>query len=300
VPRVRATESCGSRPVAAIGARSRRSADELQGLRERIFHVCRENKPLTVRGLYYQLVTLGCVEKTEQAYKGVVRIAGEMRLDEELDWDWLEDGTRWMRKRPRYSSLGDMLERTAELYRRELWDESSDYVEVWLEKDALAGVLFDVTDAWGVPLMVARGYASLSFLHGAAEAIDEARRPAHLYLLTDHDPSGVDIGRQIERRVREFAPRAEVTFERLAVTEEQIARWKLPTRPTKLTDSRAAAFGAESVELDAIPPKELRELVRTAIERHVDPERLARLRVVEEAERETLKGFAALARKDVA
>ena len=110
-------------------------------------------------------------------------------------------------------------------------------------------------NAYDVPLMVARGYASLSFLHSAAEAINELYVPAYIYHLGDFDPSGVNAGEKIEETLRELAPDAEIIFERIAVTPEQIEEWSLPTRPTKASDSRAKTFGsAISVELDAIAP----------------------------------------------
>jgi hypothetical protein len=122
---------------------------------------------------------------------------------------------------------------TARFYRKALWADADDYVEVWLEKDALSAVVFDVTAEFDVPLMVARGYASLSFLHEAAEAISNEERPAYIYHLGDFDPSGVNAAEKIEESLREFAPEAEIHFERLAVLPWQIEVWNLPTRPTK-------------------------------------------------------------------
>src|SRR5262249_35124305 len=107
---------------------------------------------------------------------------------------------------------------------------------------------------YDVPLMVARGYASLSFLHSAAEYINELDVPAYIYHLGDFDPSGVNAGEKIEQTLRELAPDAEIVFERLAVTQEQIEAWELPTRPTKKSDSRSKNFGDISVELDAVDP----------------------------------------------
>ena len=120
--------------------------------------------------------------------------------------------------------------------------------------------------------MVARGYASLSFLHTAAEAINALDVPAYIYHLGDFDPSGVNAGEKIEETLRELAPDAEINFERIAVTPEQIAEWNLPTRPTKKSDTRAKGFGDISVELDAIDPNDLRNLVQMAIEEHLPPE----------------------------
>ena len=137
------------------------------------------------------------------------------------------------------------------------------------------------------------GYPSLTFLHQAAEVLAAQAKPAVIYYLGDHDPSGLDIPRVIERELRAMAPLVPLSFTRLAVTVAQIETYGLPTRPTKATDSRAKGFAGESVEVDAIPAPELRRLVSTAIESHVDRDALARLLLVEEAERDTLASLAA-------
>jgi hypothetical protein len=162
-------------------------------------------------------------------------------------------------------------------------------VEIWLEKDALSGVVYEVTSEWDVPLMVTRGYPSVTYLHEAAEAISAQRKPAYIYYLGDHDPSGVDIPRKVEAGLREFAPRAEIHFQRVAVLPEQIVELQLPTRPTKTTDSRSKHFEGESVEVDAIPPAKLRALVRECNELHVDQHALRVMRVAEKPERTLLQ-----------
>ena len=157
------------------------------------------------------------------------------------------------------------------------------------EKDALAGVLYDVTEEYDVPLMVSRGYSSITYLHEAGEAIRAVGKPAFIYYFGDHDPSGVDIPRKIEAGLRAAAGDAvPITFSRAAVTPEQIARWNPPTRPTKASDSRAKGFAGDSVELDAIPAPTLREIVRGCIERHLDAAQLEVLRAAEQSERELL------------
>jgi hypothetical protein len=140
--------------------------------------------------------------------------------------------------------------------------------------------------------MVARGYASLSFLHSAAEYIQALDVPAYIYHLGDFDPSGQDAARKIEEDLREMAPGAEIHFDRLAVTEEQIAAWDLPTRPTKKTDTRSKNFGEISVELDAIEPNLLRQIVEDAINRHLPRHELQVLQQAEASEREMLRMFA--------
>jgi hypothetical protein len=180
---------------------------------------------------------------------------------------------------------------TAKFYRKALWAEIGAYVEIWLEKDALAGVVFPITALFDVPLMVARGYASLSFLHSAAEYISGLDCPVYIYHLGDFDPSGVNAGEKIEQTLRELAPDANIYFERIAVTPYQIDAWSLPTRPTKASDSRAKGFAAESVELDAINPDALRELVQGVIEQHLPGDQYEVLKAAEESERQQIAGL---------
>src|SRR5262245_8504010 len=188
-----------------------------------------------------------------------------------------------------FNSVEDALRETAAFYRKSLWTDADAYVEIWLEKDALSGVIYPVTSMYDVPLMVARGYASLSFLYSAAEYINTLTVPAYIYHLGDFDPSGVNAGEKIEQTLRELAPDADIAFERIAVTEQQIADWDLPTRPTKASDSRAKAFGSNlSVELDAIDPNQLRALVQDTIELHLPAEQFEVLKAAEESEREII------------
>jgi hypothetical protein len=162
-------------------------------------------------------------------------------------------------------------------------------VEIWLEKDALSGVLYEVTYRWDVPLMVTRGYPSLSFLHGAAEVISAQRKPTKIYYFGDWDPSGVDIPRFVQASLEELTDHADITFIREAVDPWQIALWQLPTRPTKTSDSRSKNFEGESVEVDAIPPDQLRLIANHCIESHVDEAQLHVTRVAEASERELLR-----------
>jgi hypothetical protein len=265
-------------------------------LRDVLLRVVSMNEPMTVRQVFYQLVGLGVIDKTERDYNNVVvRQLTKLRLEGALPWSWITDGTRWMHKSVRYGSVEEALEATSRHYRRDYWRELDDYVEVWLEKDALAGVLYRVTDEWGVPLMVTRGFASLSYVHSAAETIERIGKPTHIYYFGDYDPSGVEIDRNLERRLREFAPWSEIHFERVAVRREQIDEYVLPTRPTKRGTSHGRGLHeGESVEVDAIPPATLLGLVRGAIEQHVDPARVAVLEAAEESERQLLGGLPAM------
>jgi len=255
------------------GSRSinqRRTHADMAEIRAAILEVLAEDRPMTVRQVYYRLTVSGAIEKTEKEYKTVVRVLTDMRRSGEVPFPWIADNTRSMRKPYSCPNLESALRDTVDAYRRSYWDEQPAYVEVWLEKDALSGVFFEVTRVWDVPLMVTRGYPSISFLHDAGETIAGNAKRAFLYYFGDHDPSGVDITRAVEEGIREFAPGADVTLERIAVTEKQIEAWNLPTRPTKTSDARSKDFDGESVEVDAIPPKTLRGLIEECICRNID------------------------------
>ena len=272
--------------------RRRRTRAEVEALDQVIVSVTRDNRPATLRQLFYRLVSLGVIEKTENQYKAIGRRLTELRWSGAIPFDWIADNTRWMRKPRSFTGLANALALTAQTYRRSLWADAPVYVEVWCEKDALAGVLYDVTEEYDVPLMVSRGYASLTYLHQAAQVISARNRPAFLYYFGDHDPSGLEIPQKIHSTLREMAPEAEIHFARVAVTPEQITSFNLPTRPTKRSDTRAKHFEGGSVEVDAIPPDDLRAIARDCIEQHVNHDRLRILEIAEESERGMLHTFA--------
>jgi len=269
--------------------RRRRTISDLGNIRGAIYETLAGDNPATVRQVFYRLVSAGVIEKTEAEYKNTVcRLLTIMRRERELPFEWIADNTRWMRKPRTHSSLNDALKDAAKFYRRALWDDQDVYVEVWLEKDALSGVLIDITAQWDVPLMVTRGYPSLSFLYNAAENIGEIDKPTFIYYLGDHDPSGVNIPEVVERNLHELAPGATISFQRIAVNPDQIQSMGLLTRPTKRTDSRAKNFRGESVEVDAIPPAVLKQLVEDAIVAHVDEQSLRAVEAAEESEKKVL------------
>jgi hypothetical protein len=274
--------------------RHRRTKAAIGGIRGGIKSILEKNNPQTARQLFYAATVAGLIAKNQKEYqRTVIRLLVEMRERGEIPFEWIADNTRWQRKPSSFTGIEACLNSTARFYRRDLWAAMPAYVEVWCEKDALAGVLMEETEIYDVPLMVARGYSSLSFLHNAAMAIKARGKPAYIFHFGDLDPSGVDAARDIEAKLRRYAPGAEIHFERPAVTREQVEAWNLPTRPTKTKDPRAKKFAnTTSVELDAIPADKLRALARECIERHVDQDQLKILKVAEESERAFLKSVA--------
>jgi hypothetical protein len=294
------TAALALRPVYETSPIKRNRATKAQvgDRRQALYDIIAEGQPMTVRQVYYQATVHGLVEKTEGGYAKVQTDLVQMRRVGDLPYEWLADNTRWQRKPRTFDSVQHALDHTARFYRKALWSDIGAYVEVWLEKDALSGVVLPVTSMFDVPLMVARGYASLSFLHTAAEYIGSIDTPTYIYHLGDFDPSGVNAGQKIEQTIREMAPQAEVHFERLAVLPEQIKTWSLPTRPTKTTDSRSKGFGSVSVELDAIHPDYLRDLVRGAIEHHLLVEEYLVLKAAEESARRLINGLVGMMREN--
>src|SRR5262249_1350354 len=268
--------------------RQRSTKAEVEARREALIEIIEAGRPMTVRQVFYQGPVRGLVEEAERGYAKVQTDLTLLRRSGELPYDWLADNTRWQRKPRTFNGVEEALRATAALYRKNLWASAESYVEIWIEKDALAGVVYPVTSMYDVPLMVARGYASLSFLYSAAEAITDLTVPTYIYHLGDFDPSGVNAGEKIEETLREMAPDAEIYFERIAVTPEQINEWNLPTRPTKASDTRSKNFGRISVELDAIDPNNLRALVQQVIEQHLPQKQFEVLQAAEESEREII------------
>jgi hypothetical protein len=242
---------------------------------------------LTVRQIYYALTVRGFVPKTENGYRQTCYQLKKMREKKIIPHGWIADNTRYHIKPATDRSLSSALERWQQSYRRDLWASQDVYVEIWVEKDALAGVISPVTAEYDVPLYVARGYSSMTFIYDAAEDIKRIGKPAYIYHFGDYDPSGVDAADKIEIGLLQHG--ADVYFKRVAVTKEQIDSLHLPVRETKPSDPRSKNWGNRpSVELDALPAPVLRELVRASIERHIDHEVLDRTRLIEQKERETL------------
>ncbi len=264
-------------------------------LREAILAVAAEYRRMSVRQLYYQLVSRG-LPKTEAAYKRVCDAAAQLRLDGSLDYRKIADGSRTRRPVFQHGNLGAALETAHDLYRRNYWLDQPRAVEVWCEKDALSGVIQPVCDRWGVTYVATRGFPSLTLRYESAMALRESGKPTKVYYFGDHDASGRAISANLEGELRQHG--ADVRVVRIALEPEQIADYRLPTRPGKHSDSRqakfAATYGAASVELDALPPSVLEWLVEEAITREVDHARWAEAERVERLERETLASIVSI------
>lgn len=248
---------------------------------------------LTLRQLYYQLVTRNIVPNREQSYAKVGQAVSDARVAGLLDWDAIEDRVRVPRVPNEFRDIQDLVDVAVRSYRLPRWADQPEYVELWVEKDALSGVLAPIATQYHVTLMVNRGYSSQSAMFEAANRFkrhaDKTER--HLLYLGDHDPSGEDMVRDIADRLAMF--RASVTVEKLALTMAQVEEYNPPPNPAKLTDSRAASYvaqhGAYSWEVDALPPEVLSRLVHKSITGHLDLDRMEAVKEREQRDITLLK-----------
>lgn len=234
----------------------------------------RQGFSLTLRQLYYQFVATQPLAKpfpnTTQSYKRLGKIISDARLAGRLDWAAMEDRTRRVIIPNAWSSPDAIVGACARQYQIDLWRRQPAYVEAWIEKDALVGVLEAACEDVRLPFFSCRGYTSQSALYDAGKRIArEARnRDAVILHLGDHDPSGIDMTRDIAERVTMFAGRT-VGVRRLALNMDQVEDQNPPPNPAKLTDSRAAdyvaRYGYDSWELDALTPTFIRGLIEDEV-----------------------------------
>lgn len=233
---------------------------------------------LTVRQLYYQLVARAVIQNTERSYQNVIALASNARLAGLIDWDAIEDRTRSFISRPRWKSGKEILQTVAQTFHMDMWENQPCRPFVIIEKEALVGVLTEVCRAHDVPILAARGYPSGTVLREFAKRViipagSGADQKIVIIHLGDHDPSGLDMSRDLEERLRLFSEADaygfEIIFQRVALNMPQIEQRQPPPNPAKVTDSRFAEYqreyGDESWELDALPPAYLVELVENEI-----------------------------------
>lgn len=251
----------------------------------------REEKPVTLRSLFYRLVSAGLIPSTDQThYQRVGRIVGKLREGGAMPFSWIVDNTRQNIKPSSWSGLADFAETVSKAYRLNFWERLPTYVHFFCEKDAIAGTLEPVTREFDVTLSPIRGYASLSFAHDIARTWNRIEKPINAYYLGDFDPSGFDLERDVREKLERYCDR-EFHWERLAVNAEDFSRFDLiPLKPKK-SDARYRKFvtehGSECAEVDAIPSTELRRRVRESIEKLIPREEWERLKQVEAIERES-------------
>lgn len=228
---------------------------------------------LTLRQLYYQFVSRDLIRNTQQEYKRLGSIVNDGRMAGLIDWDAIEDRTRNVHRLAQWESPNDIVTSCSTQYRIDKWGTQPCRIEVWIEKEALAGVFQRVCDELQVPFFSCRGYASQSEMWAAGRRLkriaeDEGKEAIILHF-GDHDPSGIDMSRDIKDRLLIFMDGEPLRFKRLALTMDQVDEYRPPPNPAKTTDARfngyADIYGDESWELDALEPDVLADLVRQAV-----------------------------------
>ena len=266
---------------------------------------------LTLRQLYYQFVSRDLLPNTERSYKRLGSIINDARMAGYIDWDLLVDRTRNVRSIPHWDDPADIIEATARSFKVDRWDKQGDYVEVWIEKDALVGVIAGISNQLDVPYFACRGYNSQSEQWRAAQRLLERVKQGKnvtIIHLGDHDPSGIDMTRDNDDRLKGFVRQdylrwratqderwdtysdenqrltmrqwlrdmPSIEVRRIALNMDQIQQYNPPPNPAKMSDSRASSYveeyGYESWELDALPPDVLADLVRENVESLIDPD----------------------------
>jgi hypothetical protein len=226
---------------------------------------------LTVRQLYYQFVSRDLIPNKQAEYKVLADIISEARLAGLIDWEAIEDRTRNVRSLSVWDNPGQIVSACATQFKMDLWANQKYAPEVWIEKDALIGVIEGPCIRWRVPYFACRGYSSQSEQWRAGqrfrEAIEQGRKPI-VFHLGDHDPSGIDMSRDNQERLSLFAG-DEIEVVRLALNMDQVRQYNPPPNPAKSTDTRFSNYqslhGDSSWELDALEPSVIDKLVASNI-----------------------------------
>ena len=226
---------------------------------------------LSVRQLYYQLVARAVIENSQRSYKCIVDLVSNARLAGLLDWNMIEDRGRETITPPMWESPAQIVQAAAAQFAIDRWADQDNHIEVMVEKAALEGILIPVCREEGVRFTANRGYSSQSMMYEAGKRIKRminAGKNVFVLYLGDHDPSGIDMTRDVFERLEMFS-RNSIKVERLALNWEQVEQWKPPENPAKSTDSRyvqyVELYGESSWELDAVDPTTLGGLVSEAI-----------------------------------
>ncbi len=290
--------------TAAYGARTikreRRTRARVEQLDQQIIEELRSSHPQSVRHVFYRMTNPRLpepVEKSDRGYRHVQQRCLALRRCDAVSYSWITDTSRSGYFVDTYGSAADFLRQVKGLYRADLWSNCPTVAEVWTESRSIAGVLRDLCEELAVPLYPCAGFSSVSFAYLAVQQMNHYAkgRTVRVLYIGDHDKSGVLIDKALEREQRaHLAPDVRIDFQRLAITEEQIALYDLPSKPSKASDRRAPHI-RRTVEAEAMPATVLRELVRARIEELLPHQALLAARVAEESERdmvERLAGFA--------
>jgi len=254
---------------------------------------------LTVRQLYYQLVARDIIPNNEKSYKQTTSIVNDARIAGLIDWDAIEDRTRSFEQRSRWTCPQDILRASAEQYHTDPWETQGSRVFLVVEKEALVGVFQRVCREYDVPLLAARGYPSASVVREFAQKeieFNNGSKDVVVLHFGDHDPSGIDMTRDLRERFEMFGLGGDFTLKRMALNIDQVEELKPPPNPAKTTDARFVnyrkRFGPSSWELDALPPQVLSDMARDEILAHIEPKSWEKWKKGVDAARKKMLKFA--------
>ena len=230
---------------------------------------------LTLRQLYYQFVARDLIQNNMKSYKRLGSILNNARMSGLVDWNAIIDRTRPVRSVTHWNDPSEIIEACASQFRIDTRDDQEFYIEVWIEKDALVGVVQRVAEDLDLKYLSCRGYVSQSSLWIAGQRMIRKEREGKktvIVHLGDHDPSGIDMSRDIQDRLITFGSGCEV--KRIALNRDQVDQYNPPPNPAKLTDSRCGGYirehGEMSWELDALDPRTITALIREAVDNMTD------------------------------
>ena len=304
-------ESVRTNPRAILDAAAQRrgqvehfrlSKSEMELLDQGVLGVLERSRPQSVRHVYYVLVGRipELVPKTEPGYDTVDRACIRLRQNRRLPYSWVSDSTRMGYHVATYQNPGQLISQHAEYYRLDLWRRADAHVEVWCESRSIAGVLLPLCRELCVSLYPTGGFSSLTQTWEAAQLMQAAAdgRPIRVLYVGDYDPAGKHIDRDAIEKLREhltpYAQRHGMNIDyclrevRVAVNEDQIVKYNLPTKPRKKGDSRCPEIKC-TVEAEALPAEVLLKLLREEIEPYLPQGELDVIRVAEESERGHLR-----------
>ena len=278
----------------------RRTLAQVEQLERQIVEVLEEDNPQSVRHVFYRMTDPRLpepVEKTEAGYRQVQQRLALMRRSGHIPYGWITDATRSGSHVNTFSSPGEFLQRITSLYRGNPWADCDHYCEVWTESRSLAGVVQGLCTELAVSLYPAGGFASMTLLYDAAQYIEQQasdKESAVVFYVGDYDPAGVLIDQSIEQELREHLPDGfPLEFQRIAVNEDQVIEYDLPTKPRKASDGRRLDI-TETVEAEAMPAATLRELLRSSIEGLLPDGAVEDMDQTDEEEREGIERMAEL------
>ncbi len=228
----------------------------------------------TVRQLFYALAVEEYVPKSEKGYGKVQRLLAQARERGDYPWDGIHDSLRKVQRVSAWQDLPNFFSTVKRAYTRDYWQDQPRQVEVWVEKDTIHGTVAPLVEEYQVPLLVARGYLSVSAKNEARQRL--ARKPRTIIYIGDHDPSGINMLEQAAEWIRERCEAGvDLEIDRIAITDEDHADQALPHLPINSKDTRAldylARFGAQVVEVEALPPVELQHRLHAGLKRHIEP-----------------------------